>query len=176
MIFSHCSTISLPGSVTEIGKVLRSKIVTFMRSSNVLICWLTVLWSAEHSSAAFEKLPFFATETTYCICLRVTIIIFKQRKLNKVHQKRLFVKDWVFSIKGKKKVPGGPGTFLNVRKCYLLPLAWSARNCANPMSVSGCFNKPKIALSGQVTTSAPFCAHCTMCKEVRTLAAKISVS
>jgi len=34
-------------------------------------------------------------------------------------------------------------------------LAWSSKNVARPESVNGCFNKPKMAESGQVTTSAP---------------------
>jgi hypothetical protein len=35
----------------------------------------------------------------------------------------------------------------------------SSKNCAKPLSVKGCFNKPKIEGSGQVQTSAPASAH-----------------
>ncbi len=55
-------------------------------------------------------------------------------------------------------------------------LAWSARNCCRPMSVSGCFNKPRIAPSGQVATCAPASAAFTICKGFRILAARICVS
>lgn len=55
-------------------------------------------------------------------------------------------------------------------------LAWSARNCCRPMSVSGCFNKPRMAPSGQVATCAPASAAFTICKGFRILAARICVS
>jgi len=55
-------------------------------------------------------------------------------------------------------------------------LAWSARNCCRPMSVSGCFNKPRIAPSGQVATCAPASAAFTICNGFRMLAARICVS
>jgi len=38
----------------------------------------------------------------------------------------------------------------------------SSKNFARPISVSGCFNKPRIDSSGQVQTSAPASAHCTI--------------
>lgn len=52
----------------------------------------------------------------------------------------------------------------------------SARNCASPLSVSGCLSSAVIALSGQVATSAPILAHWMMCMGWRTLAARIWVS
>ena len=59
---------------------------------------------------------------------------------------------------------------------YEFTLAWSARNCAKPMSVSGCFSKPLIAASGQVATSAPASTHWTMCCVCRIEAASTCVS
>jgi len=55
-------------------------------------------------------------------------------------------------------------------------LAWSAKNVAKPLSVSGCFNKPAIAAKGAVITSAPNLAQLTMCNGPRIDAAKICVS
>ena len=57
----------------------------------------------------------------------------------------------------------------------LLDLAWSARNCAKPLSVRGCFIKPMMALKGPVITSAPSLAHSITCMGRRTLAARIRV-
>ena len=57
---------------------------------------------------------------------------------------------------------------------YFMLLA-SSKNFAKPMSVSGCFNNPKILSSGQVQTSAPTSAHLTICKALRMEAANISV-
>ncbi len=53
---------------------------------------------------------------------------------------------------------------------------WSAKNCAKPLSVNGCFNKPNIDDKGPVITSAPILAHSTMCTLLRIEAAKICVS
>jgi len=38
----------------------------------------------------------------------------------------------------------------------------SSKNLARPISVRGCFNKPRMDSSGQVQTSAPASAHCTI--------------
>src|ERR1700727_2657164 len=43
----------------------------------------------------------------------------------------------------------------------------SSRNFANPISVKGCFNNPRIDSKGEVTTSAPTSAHFTICSELR---------
>ena len=52
----------------------------------------------------------------------------------------------------------------------------SDRNLASPISVRGCFSKPMIDSSGEVTTLAPASAHLTICKGLRMDAARISVS
>ncbi len=49
----------------------------------------------------------------------------------------------------------------------------SSKNLASPISVSGCFNKPKIESNGQVQTSAPASAAFTICKALRIDAANI---
>ena len=51
----------------------------------------------------------------------------------------------------------------------------SSKNLANPISVKGCFNNPRIESSGHVQTSAPASAHLIMCKGLRMDAASISV-
>ena len=51
----------------------------------------------------------------------------------------------------------------------------SSRKLANPISVYGCFNKPKIESSGQVQTSAPAAAHLMIWFGLRIEAASISV-
>lgn len=50
------------------------------------------------------------------------------------------------------------GHFYDLLLYYANFLA-SSKNLANPISVSGCFNNPKIESSGQVQTSAPASAH-----------------
>ncbi len=61
---------------------------------------------------------------------------------------------------------------------YLPPFAfaWSAKNCAKPLSVNGCFKRDNMALNGPVITSAPISAQLIMCMAWRTDAAKIWVS
>jgi hypothetical protein len=51
----------------------------------------------------------------------------------------------------------------------------SSKNLARPISVNGCFNKPRIESNGQVQTSAPASAHFTICRALRMEAANISV-
>ena len=43
----------------------------------------------------------------------------------------------------------------SARRSYPFTRAWSARNWARPLSVSGCLSSPLMAASGQVATSAP---------------------
>lgn len=51
----------------------------------------------------------------------------------------------------------------------------SSKNLARPMSVKGCFSKPKMGSNGQVHTFAPNSAALTMWSELRIEAASISV-
>ncbi len=50
---------------------------------------------------------------------------------------------------------GGPASTVCTRQNYPFTRAWSARNWARPLSVSGCLSSPLMAASGQVATSAP---------------------
>lgn len=74
----------------------------------------------------------------------------------------------------KKEQPGGCSLLYVYNSCYYIFLA-SSRNLARPMSVRGCFSRPRMESSGQVHTSAPFSAHFTMCRGVRMEAASTSV-
>ena len=62
-------------------------------------------------------------------------------------------------------IQGGPYIFLE-----------SSINLANPISVNGCFSKPKIESKGQVQTSAPASAQRMIWFGLRIDAAKICVS
>ena len=68
------------------------------------------------------------------------------------------------------------GLFMIIQQLTIYIFLASSINCANPMSVKGCFNKHKIELSGQVQTSAPASAHFTICNGLRIEAARISQS
>ena len=84
----------------------------------------------------------------------------------------------------KAKCPAITGHFIRnviIRTSYFKHRTYgyiffaSSKNCANPISVKGCFNNPKIEVSGQVQTSAPNSAALMICNALRIEAASISV-